>query len=247
MVFDTGTPFSDLLGIWQVTTIELLSDSEAPLQSTWQVDLPANPRQALKMIANKQKRLASASLALPQAEARLRNFTSYFRQNGLGFALPSNMALSPEVDLQRFLAHAQHTASSTYGLGDLFPQISELVSAANRLAMNIRLSVVNSVQVETSQVGRFVGCTRVSWLGDFSTEWGINLNSTHSQMHRQAVSLALATRQSWVRVGLLVASAGANLASILSGNPLALLGVFQFVRQVIDKVQEQQTILRRPL
>lgn len=242
MVFNTGQPVGDLLGVWQVTTIELLGDFEAPLQSTWQVELPANPRQALKMIANNQKRLASASLALPQAEARLHNFTGHFRQTGLGFALPGSMALSPEADLQRFLRHAQRTASSSYGLGDLLPQISELVSAANHLAMNIRLSLVNYAQVETSQVGRLVGRTRVSWLGDFSTEWGLCLNSTHSRMHRQAVSLALATRQSWVRIGLLVASAGANLASGLSGNPLVLLGVFQFVRQVIDEVQEQHTI-----
>lgn len=240
MVFEAAQAVGDPLGVWQSAAIRLPAGEAALELATWRVDLPANPRTAQKALAANQRRIVTAALALPAAEARLGDFAGQLPQSGLEFALPDEARKSAEADLQRFLRRTQRSARQSYGLDDLVPQIKELIEAANRLAQNVRLSLASYALVESNLGGSLVGRTRVSWLGDFSSEWRPGLEQSQASLHRQAVAQALATRQSWVRIGLAVAASGASLAAALAGNPFALLGVFQFVRQVIGEFQGKE-------
>jgi hypothetical protein len=240
MVFQAAQAVGDPLGVWETPPVRQPQDEAALELAVWQVALPSSPRSAQRMLTASQRRLQGANLALPAAEARLAQFASYTRLSGLQYSSPAASQPAAEASLQIFLRRTQSAERKTYGLDDLIPQIKELMEASNRLAQNIRLSLASYALVESRQTGRLLGRTRVSWLGAFASEWQPGDEPQHRRLHRQVVLQALATRQSWVRIGLAVAAGGASLASATLGNPLALLGVFQFVRQVIREFQENE-------
>lgn len=243
MVFNPVQAIGDPLGIWQAGPVRADEPAFVPEVTTWRVALPASQGRAEKNLRRNAARLHAARAALPQAEARLQDFTSQLPRKGLEYTLPSDSEYTAERDLQTFIARVQRTSSWSYSFNDLIPQISELMNALNCLAQNVRLSLASYASVESSRAGRLVGRTRVSWLGDFTNEWGVGLNPAQAGLHLQAVSQVLESRQSWVRIGLLVAAGAACLTSLAAGNPLAPLAVFQFVRQVIGEFQSQHPVM----
>jgi hypothetical protein len=238
MVFDPAQAIGDPLGMWCARPARVNESGLAPEVAIWRVALPASQGRAEKGLRRSAARLRCAQAALPQAEARLQGFTSELPRIGLEFTLPSGQAYTAERQLQAFLARAQRAGGQSYGWDDLMPVVRELMEAVDRLAENVRLSLASYALVETSQGGHLLGRTRVSWLGDFVSEWGAGLNSDRAVLHQRAVTQVLETRQSWVRIALFTAVGSANLATFLAGNPLAFLGVYGFTRQVIGEFQK---------
>jgi hypothetical protein len=237
MVFDPALAPGDPLGLWQAGPAQMDEIGRPPEITSWQVALPTGQKRAKKQLQHSAVRLRCAQAALPQAEARLKNFTQALPYKGLEYALPSGEAYTAERELQDFLARTQRTGARTYGLDDMFPKVRELVQSVSQLAHNVRLSLASQAQVETSQAGRLVGRSWVSWSGDITSEWMAELSVDQADLHHDAVAQILDTRQSWVRITLFLAGGSAALTASLSGNPLAFLGVYQFVKQVIAEFQ----------
>ena len=70
------------------------------------------------------------------------------------------------------------------------------------------------------------------------TTWLSGLSTDDPRQHLRAVSLALRTRDAWLRLALTVVRGALLLAALFAATPfLALLAAYRFIRQIIDQVQ----------
>jgi hypothetical protein len=241
MVFDPAQATGDPLGVWQAGPAQMSESGLDPEVTTWRVVLPASRDRAEKHLINSAGRLRCANAALSQAEVRLQDFSNKLTLKGLEFTLPSGTTQTAERDLQAYLARAQRAGGRSYGWDEFIPAVRELIEAVDRLAENVRLSLASYALVETIQGRRVVGRTRVSLSGDFVSEWGPDLNADQAALHRRAVTQALETRRSWIRIALFTFAGSASLTSSMAGNLLAILGVYSFARQIIGEFQKLLT------
>jgi hypothetical protein len=103
----------------------------------------------------------------------------------------------------------------------------------------VRQMLAYYAYVESSAGGTSIGRTMVSWMGDFETLWQRGLSADQMRVHTRSVELALASRQAWVKMAMLVTE-GAALFGLFSstGNPLMIPAVYKFIRQVMEQYRE---------
>lgn len=249
----------DELGIWQpalpTTAGEAGLESFGPGPVTppasanlWRIALPEDRSAAAQALDIAEARLAVAESALPQAEHRLRAFAA---AGGPSPAIMPGLE-APELALASWCstagAAAAGPAASWEYAGQPVDQLAALpeqqdaqLAAINRTRAffdKIREIVSDFTVVATDLGDTPVALTRVSWTGDMRTTWLRGLPADDAQQHLRAVSLALRTRDAWLRLALTVVRAAVLLAAFFAATPLlALPAVYRFIRQIIDQVQ----------
>lgn len=199
---------------------------EAEAVSTWRIALPHDRKQASATLAAAQQRLGAAEAALPLAAARLDGFV---RAGGPAPALPPDLA-GPEVALFDRVATARERRDPAQEAGAL-DQVTAFFD-------KLRDALHSYAAIDTELGGVQIGRTLVSWSGDFRTAWLRGLALDDAQQHTAAVSLALRSRDAWLRLGMTVAAGAAQLTALFSLNPvLALPAAYRFVTQIIQQVQ----------
>ena len=129
------------------------------------------------------------------------------------------------------------------GTQDLEPQVEErpadvrLAGDASSFFDGLRMALGRLSLIQTNMGGRAVGWTYVSWDGRLTSFYRPGVRPRDAALHRQAVQQALFTREAWLRIGLAIAGGLASLGAVLAGNPLSILAIYRFVRQIIAQAQ----------
>jgi len=219
----------DVLGGWQVSPASSVSfDTGAAVsEPTWRVRLPASADQAQAVLDAQRAASQRTDAAVEQAERRLAQLSQ--ASEGVSFA-PGG----PEAELLATLS-----PGVSFGLMDQF----DLGGQWRAFADQVRGLLSHYARVETEIGGAFVGRTSVGWTGDFEIVWRPSVQVREMQLHGQSVRLALASRQSLMRLVTVIAGGAAGLAlklSVPGGQVMALPAVFKFVRDVLSEWNESQ-------
>ncbi len=245
----------DELGVWQPASPAAPGD--AGLESTgvgpaaadapgdvnlWLIALPKDRSAADQALDLAEARLAVAESALPQAENRLRAFAA---AGGPSPAIAPGLE-APELELASWSAMSQSAGDLDLRerpgqpMDDLaaVPAFQQAVERTEAFFAKVREAVRDFTVVETSLGDARAALTRVSWTGDMRTAWASGLSTDDARQHIRAVSLALRTRDAWLRLALTVVRGAIQLAVLFAATPLlALPAAYRFVRQIIDQMQ----------
>jgi len=243
----------DELGVWQplarVEPRDLALESAVPHEdevNLWQVALPADRIAAMRTLALAEARLVVSQNALPFAAARLTAFAVAGGPPPLhATGLPPGME-QPELELASWLA-ISHSAAS-FGswerphqpIDDLLalPAFVQTAEKTEAFFDKVRAAVRNFALIDTRLADARAALTVVGWTGAMRTAWSSGLAVDDARQHVRAVSLALRTRDAWVRLALTILRGAVQLAVLFPANPvLALPSAYRFIRQIIDQVQ----------
>ena len=202
---------------------------------TWQVELPADASQAWHILGQQRALLNGAERALPWAEGRLEAIAREAPPPSAdlppNYAATMSVRLRPERELGAWLL--AECGVEEYGqLGDLRDGLLGDAREASAFIEQLRRSLRPSATIQTAAGGRPLGHTRVAWLGDVHTLWWRDVNLEEAALHRQTLALALASRQAWMRLALMVTSGAARLAALLS-SPFAIPASYRFITQML--------------
>lgn len=242
------------MGIWQAAPSPSQADMAFTTQDeaavgtveeeavVWRVNLPFDPKQADAALQQQEAALRLANQDLEAAQVRLQAFASGQPpgddQPVQSFGLEQAAFSAPEAELAGWLAPSQGVMSFAFGIS--LPQDwQDTAQEALDFFSKVRQMLSHYAYVESSAGGSSTGRTVVSWMGDFETLWQRGLSADQMQLHSKSVELALASRQAWVKMAMLVAQ-GAALFGLFSstGNPLMIPAVYKFIRQVMEQYRE---------
>lgn len=233
----------DELGVWlpsdagafeSLTPREFALDEGAARADAlfWQQDLAAiggaaDALQPELLLA--QGRLDIAARALPQAEARA---TLFAAAGGMVAGVSAELA-GPEMQLAEWARLAPEP--------DALRRLPDFRAAAEQVAAffeKVRAALRSYATVITRVDGAAVARTEVAWTGHFRAAWTTGLPAADATRHLAAVTLALRTRDLWLRLAATVIAGAARLAALFAANPLlALPAAYRFARQVIEQAQ----------
>ena len=182
-----------------------------------------------------QGRLDMAARALPQAEARA---TLFATAGGMVAGVAAELA-GPELDLAAWARLAPQS--------DALSRLPDFRAAAEQVAAffeKVRAALRSYATIVTRVGGATVARTEVTWTGHFRAAGTAGLPVADAARHNAAVSLALRTRDLWLRLAATVIAGAVQLTALFAANPLlALPAAYRFARQVIEQAQ---TLVAQP-
>ena len=128
----------------------------------------------------------------------------------------------------------------SFALGGLGDELERALRQATGFSEQVRRTVGQPALVRSRAAGRPLGQTRVSWTGDVRTTWGPGLGPAEAAVHEQAVRLALATFQAWLRITTFVGASAVQLSLLLPsglGAIRALPAAWNFITEILDEYQ----------
>jgi hypothetical protein len=210
--------------------------------AVWHIDLPGDCRTAAVSLASGEAHVRASQHALALAEERLKAFVAV-RTATPAFAVSATTAsfAPPEAELVVWLQDMQDGAVS-FGPGEWLRRgweesTEQLQAFFNRLLQ----SLAHYAAVETAVQGQLLGRTTVSWTGDMDTVWQAVLDPTSAVLHQRALALALASRDTWMRMMIVVLRGAITLSVLLTtpgGAVLALPAAWKFVHQVLSELEK---------
>ena len=236
----------DVYGVWKKSPpARQLAFATGTRRSTrapaWRVNLPANYQEAAVVLADLRTSVAATLDALTQAQARLHRFVVLSRHPPKARkSFATALANAPEAELTRLLASLQVTPTY-FGLAGLFDNWKEATQEFLSFVQQVQQHLSYYAWVETRLVGERKGMTIVTWLGDFNTAFAGSLSREQIELHQQALTLVLASRQQLLRKFVVVAQGAAELAKLaaLASNPvLALPAALRFVKFLLAEYRK---------
>jgi hypothetical protein len=236
------TSAPDVLGVW-LSVPNVASQAKCDLDeevSLWQATLPEDRLAASAALAERTGSLVSAQQAVPWAASRLEVYAQRVLAAGppgTASYAPARVGIArPEQELDAWLLAEQGVAE--YGrLDDVRAGIEQAVRELSVFGQQLRRTLTRFAWVETMAGGRTLGRTSVQWLGDVHTLCGAGLDPERAALHQRTLALALASRQAWMRLALVVAVGAVRLSALLA-SPLVVPAAFKFVTQVLDEVRK---------
>jgi len=207
----------------------------------WRANLPADPRLASVHLAGGEAGLAAAERGLARAEDRIAALVRA-QTAGPAFDVSAGVPVAPpEAELLALVREIQQGAPAvSFGVGEAVAGGWEGATRRFQAVVDRLVHVVaHEAWVETRIEGRLLGRTAVGWTGDLETVWGGSPGPAQLALHRRALALALASRQTLLRT-FVVAARGAVTLSVLLTAPggalLALPAAWKFVDQVVAEL-----------
>ena len=243
----------DIAAPWQVTTtttevaanlaFSTASEVKAEQFVRWQLNLPANSQQVDGYFAAQTANLQASAVALkqiPQRFTQVEQALSLSKQvvDSPSFAIETaDIALNlPPLEATLFQQlQSPPEEGVSFGLGtDVSTSFKAFMTRAQQI-------VAHQAWVETRIENHLVGQTVVGWTGDFRTAWQNGADSQEIRHHQRSLKLALATRQTILRVTTLVIKLSLSIAALQGGNLLAAPAVWNYVEQVMTEIKAYQT------
>lgn len=241
---------TDVFGIWQITPeAQDFAVQEEAEEAHWEVELPEDPIQAAVAIEVQSQRLRVLDVALPYASARLDRYISNKSVSGISEGPIDSYTVSeppPEHELSEWLELSVLQGEGTEAFDrqsdvriKLQTECEELIAFMDQL----RFSLSHFAHVKTICGENVLGQSCVAWSGDISTALMRSCSPTQAALHRQALALALDSRQAWMRLAMRVAGGGVKLAALATGigalgvAPLALPAAYRFFIQIIRDIE----------
>lgn len=250
---DAGGLGEVLPGQWQRTHADGEDGTAAAEVTVWRVQAGAPAAAAVGRLAGATGRLAAANAALPVAQQRLAAVLAPVTP-GVGLEDMAPPPAEPEAALAEWLWAAEHEDRAAEPLGDeelpaglsgliarigaKLDELRQLGEDLRRFYADLRQALSPHAVVETVAAdGRVLALTRVAWRGDVQSAEAAGLTADEVQLVRASVGHVLATRTTWLRIGVFVASLAASIATVLAGNPLSFAAAWGFIKQIIAEVK----------
>ena len=230
-----------LLGLWSAAAPEPVSfsvEETGPPVPVWRFNIPDDDDQAEQWLTEGEKRLAAAKTKLANVTPRLDHLiamspaigaTSFSTET---LALPNaEQMLLEEIDLT-----ASGTAPVSFGVGE------DVGAALEKL----RQAVKQYAAAETAHQGQVLGHTTFGWLGDVDTVWATASSKRQVNMHRRTVRLALASKDTTIRLLFLTVQSAAKITASLAGGGITAAAAvpiaWNYIRQVLAELGELEAI-----
>jgi hypothetical protein len=228
---------ADVLPVWTMVAPALTFAAPAADVGgapRWRVNLPAAPGPAAEVLAEGTSRLEAWQEALPAAAERLETFAAAYTAGPAFAPVP---AAAPEAELALLLAEVREaTAPPSFGPRRwLLRRWQEVAARFHAFLQPLLRTLTHYAWVETTVEGRRLALTSVTWKGSFLTAWQAEAVGARAALHGRALDLALASRDTWVRVLLLALGGAARVAALLAvpgGFLLALPAVWNFICRI---------------
>ena len=219
---------TDILGVWAAGPAPAFAPSP-DADEVWRIDVPAAGARAA--LADRWAALAAAE-ADTQVPATARRFPDTV-VGELAFAAPAKLPL-PERELAAWARAADPGLAFDVSFG-WFGDLREAAESAWDFLRQSARSLTVAARVETAIDGVVVGRTTVGWRGNTETAWRAGAGPDQAEVHREALALALASRQAWVRMAAVLIGGAVGLAARLTtvgGWLTAVPAVWRFIRRV---------------
>ena len=240
------------------------AEPEAP---TWRVSLPDSPEAAQAILQRQSRAMQLAQRDLQRVDRQLTAFDPQKEEAGVSFSAADELS-APKSDLLQSIARYQpapETEVVAYGLfswrkdrkkaeekkprsrATLAPEDRQTMAQWRAFMEQVRRTVGNYAHVETEIGALRVGATAVSWTGDFTTTWAMDVAPVAMRVHTQSVHLALASRIALLRIVSVVTTGAAGLAlkaAVPGGQVLLLPATWRFVRDVLAELRRSWPQLR---
>lgn len=249
--FSPATSGSDPTGLWgALPPLETAFDGagERPPDLVWRAELPPDPSQADAGLRLAETRLTAAQRAVDASPARLAAFVAQAHaaaDEGRSFALAATPLPLPERRLSALLAAAEGGAGpeAAYDLGLDLGQLQKALESMRTFVDRLRQSVTHYAWVETSQAGRLIARTVMSWKCDASTAWETEASPEQAELHLRTLALALRTRNTWLQMFVMAARGAvllAGLPALLAAPGGALVALSAAMQYLSDLAQTAQ-------
>ncbi|MDX1613086.1 MAG: hypothetical protein R3300_02180 [Candidatus Promineifilaceae bacterium] len=217
----------DVLSVWQTRP----GVEPGPV---WEVNVAAARERATLMEAG--RRVRAAERAIPAVADRLQWWVRQDAGEMSSFAGPTAGQNEAERQLAAWLA----PQAESFAFGTFSDELTQALSQARRFSELVSRIVGQPVLVRSRVEGRGLGQTRISWTGDARTVGRPGLSQSDRAVHVEAVRLALATYQAWLRIATLVSVSAAQLLVLLPsgiGMLRALPAAWRYVTAVLAEYQ----------
>lgn len=247
----------DPLGLWtRVQTRAVTFDTTAPVVSdtvVWRIPLPEDDAVAAKMLAGNAARLTLTETALDTAETRLDGLMQQLQTVAasppvsfdIGAAETLQTLQAPEANLLVVVGLVQNERGGTsFGIEQLLPwNIPEMVAEAQQTFEQLKQFLTYYARVETYIGEQFVAATTVGWSGASETVWRRGVSARDVERHTGGLAIALRTRQTMLRLSILVCQFAVKLSAMLAAPvslPLLVPAIFSFVQDIRKTLAEEQ-------
>jgi len=229
-----------LLGLWSAAAPEPVSfstDTTAPPMPVWRVNIPDDEDEAERMLAEGERQLAAAQRKLNSVTARLDSLAQYkATAEAVSFSTEAPPVTLNPAD-QFLLEELQQAESGAVSFG--------LTDEIGPALEKIRQAVMFYAAAETAQQETVLGRTTISWTGDADTVWASHSSKRQVKLHRRTVRLALASKDTNIRLLFLTVQSAAKIAATLSGGITAAAAIpiaWNYIRQVLAELEQLNTV-----
>ena len=246
----------DLLGLWTTrarfspegiisfdtsqSDIENISQTEP----VWRVNLPVNLNAAAAHLAKGKRALTQSQRVMQKAPEQITDLIkSRVSAASQSFAMPSGANEAEQELLTALNALYSEGQEINFGLRN---QLSESWQQTTKQfqAFSERLiqSFTQHVLVETCVQGKCLGRSYVSWIGDIKTTWRRDVSKDHMKLHQEALTLALASRDSVMQSFALAIRVALQLATLIvsPGSTVLLLpAVWKYIQQMQNTKKQE--------
>lgn len=251
LAFPAHQPGADAFALWQAPAGS--AALPAGVSEVWRADLPDDPRRAGQLLAaltaqvrRSQDALPLAQLALEHDLRGLPSLAGELSYSAGDSRTPPRAILAAGWSYQaqaRAVAQGAVPATS-FGLLDGLPpgkpELEEAADALRSFCAQVGGSVNQLALIETRVNGRKTAVTRAGWSGDLRTWWSAASTPDQRRQHERVVAQALATRQAWARLLILLTAGTAHAAAALAAapfSPIAIWTTWNYVKEVIRQAQ----------
>jgi hypothetical protein len=225
----------DPLGIWELSSRDepvafaASAGGEGPV---WRIDLPQATREVRADLRAQREAVRGRERQLTALEARLARLDL-----SPSYAVPLD---AHEAELLRAVTVLRSPAIAFDPLAPERFNYREIYAQCEALFAQFRALVRPVARVETVTGGRWIALTAIDWNGDHSTTWLEKVAPADMEVHLAAVQLAMASRQTLLRLCVVVVTGALELAlkaHIPGGQILLLPAVYRFVRDVLQELE----------
>lgn len=222
-----------LLGLWSAPApISFSVEETEPPMPVWRVNIPDDDDLAEQWLTEGEKRLDAAKTKLANVTPRLDHLIAMSPSLG-ATSFDTTVAALPQAE-QNLLLELE--APPSFGLTEDVGAVLE----------KLRQAVKQYAAAETAYRGQVLGHTTFGWMGDVDTVWAKLSSKRQVNMHRRTVRLALASKDTTIRLLFLtVQSAAKIMVSLAGGGITAAAAVpiaWNYIRQVLAELGELEAI-----
>ena len=224
----------DPLGIWELGSPQSVAFTAAPIVEgpVWQVDLPKSSREARSQLHAQRERVRRLDRELDEIAARVTRLDLV-----PAYGMPLDVH---EAELLAALRALDSPAMAFDTRAEERMNYRAIYAECEALIAQFKTLIRPVARVETMIAGRWAGLTVIDWDGDHRTMWADGCAPDQMEIHLAAVRLAMTSRQTLLRLFVVVVTGALGLAvkaHIPGGQILLLPAVYKFVRDVLQELQ----------
>jgi hypothetical protein len=236
----------DPLGIWDLSSSapSAFAIGDEPSTLRWRIGLPGDEAQAAALLDARHAAVEARQSRLAFVERRLTDLVPaglvpserYGAQGA-----PTGLAQYDAELLEMVSALSAPATAFAVAAPEAHALYGQLYEACRELFSQFRKLLSHYARIETVLGGQMVAVTRVDWGGDFETLWTKEITATAMELHLEAVRLAMASRQTFLRLIAVATSGALGLAlkaSVPGGQFLLIPAVYRYVREVLKYLDE---------